>query len=83
MATLPQPYVTPAEYLARERAAETKSEYSAGEMFLMGGASREHNLIALNVGSEFRQQFRGRPCVTPPPSPPSRIPPSAGPCTPP
>ena len=32
--------LTAAEYLARERAAETKSEYYAGEVFAMTGASR-------------------------------------------
>ena len=28
----------------------------------MTGASREHNLIALNVAGELRNRFRGRPC---------------------
>jgi len=54
--------LTPEEYLTRERAASYKSEYFAGEMFAMSGASRRHNLISLNIGSELRVQLRHRPC---------------------
>lgn len=62
MSAVPKPLLTPHEYLARERLAETKSEYLRGEMFAMSGASREHNLIATNVSAELRQQLRERPC---------------------
>jgi Uma2 family endonuclease len=48
MTTVPKGYLTPEEYLAKERKAEYKSEYYDGEMFAMSGASREHNLIAGN-----------------------------------
>ena len=54
--------LTAEEYLAIERKAEFRSEYFAGEMFAMSGASREHNLIALNLGSELREQLKDRPC---------------------
>ena len=40
---------TPEEYLALERQAQCKSEYYAGEIFAMAGASRWHNLIVANV----------------------------------
>lgn len=56
------PLVTPQEYLARERRAESKAEYVSGRVYAMTGASREHNLIALNIGRELSIQFRGRPC---------------------
>lgn len=56
--------VTPEEYLALERKAETKSEYVNGEIYAMAGASREHNLIGLNVGGELRSLLRDRPCET-------------------
>jgi Uma2 family endonuclease len=46
MSVIPKTYLTPAEYLARERKAEIKSEYYAGEVFAMSGGSREHSLIA-------------------------------------
>lgn len=64
MSTVSQPFVTPQEYLALERRAEGKSEYVNGMVYAMTGASREHNLIALNVASELRTQLRGRPCET-------------------
>jgi len=51
------------EYLARERAAETRSEYYAGEMFAMAGGSRAHNLIAGNLFASLHQQLRRRPCT--------------------
>ena len=44
---------TPVEYLALERAAQTRSEYLDGEIFAMAGASRRHNLICLNVSSRL------------------------------
>ena len=54
--------LTPEAYLALEREAPGKSEYFAGEMFTMSGASRRHNLISLNLGAELRAQLRHRPC---------------------
>lgn len=60
----PRVTYTPAEYLARERLAETKSEYLNGEIIAMSGASRRHNLIVGNLGSELNQQLRRRPCET-------------------
>src|SRR5438105_4445120 len=62
MAPQPKVYYTPAEYLALERAAGCKSEYLAGEIYAMAGASRRHNLITLNIGAELRNQLRERPC---------------------
>jgi Uma2 family endonuclease len=62
MSTASQPGVTPQEYLARERVAETRSEYVGGRIHAMTGASREHNLIVGNVLAELRAQLRGRPC---------------------
>ncbi|MEM6328801.1 MAG: Uma2 family endonuclease [Planctomycetota bacterium] len=50
MSAQPQPRLTPAEYLAIERSAiDARHEFYRGEMFLMSGASREHNLIAFNL----------------------------------
>ena len=62
MSAVPQPRLTPQQYLARERQAVTKSEYLRGEMFAMSGASREHNLIAGNVNRELGEQLREREC---------------------
>ncbi|MGH2543184.1 MAG: Uma2 family endonuclease, partial [Ardenticatenaceae bacterium] len=62
MSAIPKSYITPEEYLALERGAREKSEYFDGEIVAMTGASREHNLIALNVGGELRAQLKQRRC---------------------
>ncbi|MGZ8842294.1 MAG: Uma2 family endonuclease [Pyrinomonadaceae bacterium] len=54
--------VSPEEYLRLERQAEYKSEYLNGEIFAMTGASRNHNLITVNISRELSQQLKGRPC---------------------
>jgi Uma2 family endonuclease len=55
-------FISPEEYLRRERQAEHKSEYLNGEIFAMGGASEARNLIAGNIFGELRPQLRERPC---------------------
>jgi Uma2 family endonuclease len=62
MSAAAKSYVTPAEYLARERLAETKSEYYDGELFAMAGGSEEHSLISVNLCIELGLQLRERPC---------------------
>jgi Uma2 family endonuclease len=54
--------LTESEYLALERAAETKSEYFAGEMFALAGTSLRHNQIAQNILVSLHGQLRGGPC---------------------
>ena len=55
-------YVSSEEYLAIDRAAEERSEYDDGEMLLMGGASRRHNIIATNITRVLGNQLLERPC---------------------
>ena len=62
MSTAPKTYLTQADYLHRERAAEGKSEFYRGEMFAMAGASREHNLIVGNLVTSLNLQLRDRDC---------------------
>lgn len=65
MSSHPHPtMISPEEYLVRERAAECKSEYIAGEVRTMTGASRKHNLVAVNLAALLHTQLRGRPCET-------------------
>jgi Uma2 family endonuclease len=64
MSSQAQKHYTPEEYLALERQAQCKSEYYAGEIFAMAGASRWHNLIVTNVLRELSTQLKGRPCTT-------------------
>ena len=62
MATEPSPWLTPEEYLAFDRAAETKSEYLDGMLVAMSRATRNHILITVNIVRELSLQLRGRPC---------------------
>ena len=55
-------WLTEQEYLEIERAADVRSEFFAGEMFAMAGASLEHSLITANVTGELRAQLKRRPC---------------------
>jgi Uma2 family endonuclease len=64
MPALPTTYYTSEQYLALERAAEYKSELVNGQIYAMSGASREHNLIAINLASQINVQLKGKPCET-------------------
>jgi Uma2 family endonuclease len=55
---------SPQEYLALERKAEFKSEYHDGLIYAMSGASREHNLISMNLSCEVSSQLKGSPSET-------------------
>lgn len=62
MATAAQARLSVEEYLRGEREATSKSEYFAGAVFAMAGASREHNLIVTNLVGELRSRLRGTNC---------------------
>jgi Uma2 family endonuclease len=55
-------FITPEEYLALDRAATVRSEYYDGEMFLMAGASRKHNIISSNANTMLNLALRNGPC---------------------
>ncbi len=61
---LPVPWLSPGEYLARERQSPVRSEYHDGDVFAMTGASFAHNIIAVNVTSGLHQRLRTSPCRT-------------------
>lgn len=64
MSAVPKtPYLSPEEYLARERHSEIKHEYYRGEMFAMAGGSYAHSLIAGNLLGELHAQLKGTPCA--------------------
>jgi Uma2 family endonuclease len=56
--------LTPGEYLELERKSEIRSEYIAGRMFAMSGASRRHGLIAGNLHGHIWTHLRGKDCET-------------------
>ena len=55
-------YITPEEYLAREEAAEGKSEYYRGEVFAMAGASISHNRLVRNLITALETGLRDKNC---------------------
>src|ERR1044072_6698528 len=62
MASVPNYYVSPEEYLTLERKAEFKSEYLDGVVYAFAGGSPRHNLIVANVIITLGGQLKGRPC---------------------
>ncbi|MBC8098713.1 MAG: Uma2 family endonuclease [Armatimonadetes bacterium] len=62
MSALPKLKTTLAEYLAVERASDTKHELLNGEVIAMAGASENHNLIVANVIGLFFTQLLSSPC---------------------
>lgn len=63
MAANPQATHTVEEYLAFERASDTKHEYYAGQIVAMAGASYAHNLIAGDTYASLHAQLRGQQCT--------------------
>ncbi len=62
MSTQPLNNLTPKQYVALERRSDEKHEYFAGEVFAMGGASRNHNRITVNLSSLLHRALASRPC---------------------
>jgi Uma2 family endonuclease len=62
MSTQTIPFITPEEYLSKEREAEFKSEYYQGQVYAMAGARENHVLIVTNLVGELRHALKGRPC---------------------
>jgi Uma2 family endonuclease len=66
MSTVASTFLTPQQYLERERAAETKSEYYGGEIFAMAGASFAHSLIIANLTRDLGTLLRQGSCTVHP-----------------
>src|SRR5258708_36219711 len=63
MSTVPKRLLSPQEYLAQERLAETRSEYYRGETFAMAGGSPRHSLIKTNTVRELSSAVKDGPCT--------------------
>lgn len=55
-------FISAAEYLLGERAAEQKHEYYDGQVLAMGGASLRHNDITLNLMTNIGNFLKGKDC---------------------
>lgn len=64
MTAIPRKKLTEDEYLAIEETAEFRSEFYAGEMFAMAGASRQHNDVKENLSIEIGGRLKGSGCRT-------------------
>ena len=71
MTELVPEWISPEEYLRRERLSPTKNEYWKGRIYPIGegptamaGAKRAHVLVTGNIGDALRSRLRGRECET-------------------
>jgi Uma2 family endonuclease len=64
MASNPITKVTAEEYLARDRAAELRSEFLDGEIIAMSGGSMRHSELGANLIGEVRAALRKTQCRT-------------------
>lgn len=62
MSAVLKPRVTEAEYLAFERASETRHEFLNADIIAMAGASEPHNLISGNLFTELNVMLKGAKC---------------------
>ncbi len=62
MSTRHKTLISSEDYLGLERKAEYKSEFYAGEVFALAGASVRHNLIAGNVLATLYRQIESGDC---------------------
>jgi len=50
------------DYLRLEASTDIKHQLIDGEIYAMGGASENHNLLAGNIFNEFKNRLKGRSC---------------------
>jgi len=65
MAANPVPSLTPAEYLALDRASDVRHEYTGGQMYAMSGGTMHHAVLINEVGRALGNALEGRSCVVP------------------
>ena len=58
----PIEFISVDDYLAGEKMAKRKHEYSAGRVYAMAGAGRAHNRVATAFSIAAGTRLRGRPC---------------------
>jgi Uma2 family endonuclease len=63
MSAVPKPFITPEEYLRRERLVESKHEYHNGQIFAMAGVSPKHVVINSHLSYALHKSLHGGPCL--------------------
>jgi Uma2 family endonuclease len=56
------PFISVQQYLEVDRAADSRSEYEAGHVVAMAGASRNHNQLVANISAALINRLRDQPC---------------------
>lgn len=64
MKIAPCTLIAESDYLQLEASSPFKSEFVAGHIYAMTGASLRHNVIVLNLAALLRAHLRGSPCRT-------------------
>jgi Uma2 family endonuclease len=62
MASVPNPLLTPEEYLEMELQTEYKNEYFNGQVFAMAGVSLAHSRISQDINRHLGNQLDGSHC---------------------
>lgn len=62
MAASPQTKLSAAEYLAFDRAADSRHEYVDGQIFAMSGGTSNHAFLIFNTAHQIKLQLGGRNC---------------------
>lgn len=62
MASVPQRFITPEQYLEIDRCAEGKSDYVGGEMFARAGDSLNHAVLKSALIAILHLQLCGKDC---------------------
>jgi Uma2 family endonuclease len=62
-ATNLNPYLTPEEYLAKDRQSEERYEYYDGQIYAMTGSSHEHDFIVGDMFTDINLHLRGSRCT--------------------
>lgn len=55
-------FISEEDYLEGEKITELKHEYVDGHIYAMASAHSNHNSLALNISSEFKNHLKGKPC---------------------
>lgn len=64
MSSQPVTYITPEQYLEKERKAGARSEYYRGEVFPMEAAKFNHELVVANIIGALIREAPKRNCLT-------------------